>query len=1284
MATPFNPFGAPRGHAQASVTSTSGRGRGSSAARGMTFQPRGSRSRASKWRGAGRGQSMPRGRGGRGAGVAPSGVPHSAASTSQLQSSANNNSPFASISQQTVTGNPFGKQAIQQSQSPFAAIANDTTVRHGQFAPRGGLISKKPPRESQSRSSNSGFMVSVPVEDASSVASYHERYEQLKLDRAKQRQQAIRDGQMADPNQPTSLNQAITPVGTCTSMCPEFERVERIVQKMVDKSEKYLHPSSNALQNMEMKMLKRFRRSAAGYDEQLPSDIRTPKTLLQATNYLIRHVVGGNEPLGFIHKFVWDRTRSIRNDFSVQQVTQEEDVRIAVTCLERIARFHIVSLHLLSSPANEEPFDRHQEREQLNNTMLSLMYYYDDNRGRIAFPNEEEFRAYYVLFSIHDQRPDLEARVQKWPLSLQNSPRVQVALELYAASCNTWDYQGTLDARRPNAIAQGFYTRFFNIINSRSVSYLMACVAEIYFNHVRQTAIRAIWKGYCRQPVSQQSKNDEWTVDELTRVLHFDDDEQTIQFCNDQDLTLDENANGQLYLNWGSRPVDSIAFSPSSEHSFSESYVESKRSGRSLVAVILGMNIREAARMGMVDKSYLDQRTDKSADMTLDDESLFVTDDENETPAPVVEMNSPSLDSEVESNTSNLFQNPVPSSSVNPFANQQPPAQQPLNPPQTSSTANPFASMFSAAPVANNPPASSSPDPNPFSSMFSSGATVKPAPTPSALSTPSPNSFSSILSGGIAASTSSVPATSNAFAAPAFKAQVSSEPSRSLFSFSKPPETSQNEETPATTTVSSPFPSFKPPEPSEKQDTPAPTTVPAVVSASIFSGSSPSVTSEVSTAKLNPFADSLSSFASPKHAEPSQNNTLPNPSSLFPASKSPFQSAVANDTSTVAAEPVTESSSPFNFASPAPPSSSSLFKSPHTTTTAPKENTPFSFATPTAPTQRSFSVLRPTQSPATAEGHSQSLFMPSKPNSDTSSQSQGSMFSQDAFAPGRSTPTFGSNQAPGPLFPNVATAPLVEQEVHESQPQSTDPAITPPGSPKVAPAETNFFNRGQEPQANSWPESTEPMNQLRGATTVDTTNQSAHPNSSSETVEWQPPVYATVEEQTAAWEKFLYRNFPGVCAQSPNKDGNEHSKRRSLLNRLRTNPAQKRAKELCKPKPPTEEEILASKPNKRQVDEDELLLNDARIAAEQLRNGSIFDGISPYSELFRSSYIPRNDFGRTLSRTEQRIRMTGAHGLAYKPLDFSRKERKDSTRREKESEREDLARKDSDKVRRSE
>jgi hypothetical protein len=63
----------------------------------------------------------------------------------------------------------------------------------------------------------------------------------LKLARVKQRENAIKQGQMADPNQPTLLNNAITPVGTCTTMCPEFERVERIVQKMVDKAEKVLY-----------------------------------------------------------------------------------------------------------------------------------------------------------------------------------------------------------------------------------------------------------------------------------------------------------------------------------------------------------------------------------------------------------------------------------------------------------------------------------------------------------------------------------------------------------------------------------------------------------------------------------------------------------------------------------------------------------------------------------------------------------------------------------------------------------------------------------------------------------------------------------------------------------------------------------------------------------------------------------------------------------------------------------------------------------------------------------
>ena len=61
---------------------------------------------------------------------------------------------------------------------------------------------------------------------------------QLKLQREEERKEAIRRGVLADPDKPTSLANAITPVGTCQDMCPEFERVERIVQQMVDGCEK--------------------------------------------------------------------------------------------------------------------------------------------------------------------------------------------------------------------------------------------------------------------------------------------------------------------------------------------------------------------------------------------------------------------------------------------------------------------------------------------------------------------------------------------------------------------------------------------------------------------------------------------------------------------------------------------------------------------------------------------------------------------------------------------------------------------------------------------------------------------------------------------------------------------------------------------------------------------------------------------------------------------------------------------------------------------------------------
>lgn len=298
-------------------------------------------------------------------------------------------------------------------------------------------------------------------------------------------------------------------------------------------------------------MVKRFRRSAAGDDEQVPSDIRTPETLRKTLDYLVDKLIGGPERLAVVHKFVWDRTRAIRNDFSIQQVSKEEDVRIAVDCFERIARFHIVALHHLSNPENlheGENFDVFQEREQLNNTLLSLMYYYDDHRDQIAFPNEAEFRAYHIVLAFQSQHPDIEDRVQSWPLILLADSKVQTALRLYQAAGNTLFDQGPLRPMTPFPVAQNDSGRFWTLMNSGAVSYTLACITELYFNQVRFGALSSLWRSCKSAPAAQQAKLRDWTADVVTEYLGFDEDEQTADFCGEFGLSFQTDDQGVTYL----------------------------------------------------------------------------------------------------------------------------------------------------------------------------------------------------------------------------------------------------------------------------------------------------------------------------------------------------------------------------------------------------------------------------------------------------------------------------------------------------------------------------------------------------------------------------------------------------------------------------------------------------------------------------------------------------------------------------------------------------------------
>jgi nuclear mRNA export protein SAC3 len=297
-------------------------------------------------------------------------------------------------------------------------------------------------------------------------------------------------------------------------------------------------------------MVKRYRRSAAGDDEQLPSDIRTPATLKRSLDYLLNDVVGGEDRLATVQKFVWDRTRAIRNDFSIQQVTSVPDVKLAVECYERIARFHILCLHQLSNPDNlwdGEHFDAYQENEQLNNTLLTLMYAYDDHRDRVDFPNEPEFRAYLVIFEIASMKPDTEDRMQSWPKHILGDERVKTALKLYKAAGDTMELRGPLKPYENAPIAQANGGSFWKVLASKSVPYIMACLAELYFQDIRFATLDAIWRSCKQQPQSQQARRD-WTLSDLTDFLGFDSNNQTKEFCEVFDLSFVADETGEGYL----------------------------------------------------------------------------------------------------------------------------------------------------------------------------------------------------------------------------------------------------------------------------------------------------------------------------------------------------------------------------------------------------------------------------------------------------------------------------------------------------------------------------------------------------------------------------------------------------------------------------------------------------------------------------------------------------------------------------------------------------------------
>ncbi len=92
----------------------------------------------------------------------------------------------------------------------------------------------------------------------------------------------------------------------------------------------------------------------------------------------------GTPPPLDVYQFIWDRTRMVRKDFTLQNYVGTGgncDAR-AVRCHERICRWHTMCEHQLSHIQEFVSMQSQQNIQELGQTMKTLNQLYDDSLGR--------------------------------------------------------------------------------------------------------------------------------------------------------------------------------------------------------------------------------------------------------------------------------------------------------------------------------------------------------------------------------------------------------------------------------------------------------------------------------------------------------------------------------------------------------------------------------------------------------------------------------------------------------------------------------------------------------------------------------------------------------------------------------------------------------------------------------------------------------------------------------------------------------------------------------------
>ncbi|XP_062211287.1 SAC3 family protein C [Phragmites australis] len=266
-----------------------------------------------------------------------------------------------------------------------------------------------------------------------------------------------------------TVDDAAPIVGTCPDMCPARERAQRERLRDIAVFERVGGDPARTSPSL---AVKKFCRTISSTNVQ-SSDIRPLPVLRETMDYLL-HILDSSElPYEAIHDFIFDRTRSIRQDLSMQNIVNGQAIQI----YEDVVTFHIRSHQRLAKSCQDSDASSlcFLNMEQLTKCLLSLFDMYHVIYKSNPHSNKEaEYYSFYVLLHLGCKIPKMVDSLSLWYGQLATPIRRSKEM-IFATTLLRYYHLGN-------------FKRFFCMVATEATN-LQLCLVEPFLNEVRARAL---------------------------------------------------------------------------------------------------------------------------------------------------------------------------------------------------------------------------------------------------------------------------------------------------------------------------------------------------------------------------------------------------------------------------------------------------------------------------------------------------------------------------------------------------------------------------------------------------------------------------------------------------------------------------------------------------------------------------------------------------------------------------------------------------------------------------